>query len=70
MNDVVHKGVGWGVHKQRRDFGRIVFGSFKHSNGLSYTAYCEVKDRPEPIPVTIRNPHAMTLEEIVKEKNR
>jgi len=57
------KAVAWGAWKQRKDWGRIVFGFFKPCKELGITVLCDQGGR-DLVPVTIWNAHEMTLQEI------
>lgn len=57
------KAMAWGAWKQRRDWGRIVFGFFRPLKELGITVLCDQGGK-DLVPVTIWNAHEMTLQEI------
>lgn len=63
FNHVMVKAIAWGAWKQRRDWGRIVFGFFKPCKELGITVLCDQGGK-DLVPVTIFNAHEMTLQEI------
>ena len=68
FNHVMVKAIAWGAWKQRRDWGRIVFGFFRPCKELGITVLCDA-DGKDLVPVTIWNAHEMTLQEIAEYLN-
>jgi pyruvate/2-oxoglutarate dehydrogenase complex dihydrolipoamide acyltransferase (E2) component len=58
-----------GMHKIRRDVGRIVWGYFKHSKKIGTTCLVDVEGGKDLIPVTIWDAHTMTLLEFALKIN-
>ena len=63
FNHIMVKAVAWGAWKQRRDWGRIVFGFFKPCKEMGVTVLCDQGGK-DLVPVTIWNAHDMTVPEI------
>ena len=63
FNTIMVKAIAWGAWKQRRDWGRIVFGFFRPLKEMGITVLCDAGGR-DLVPVTIWNAHEMTLPEI------
>jgi len=58
-----------GMHKIRRDVGRLVWGYFKHSKKIGVTCLRDVEGGKDLVPVTIWDGHNMTLLEFAKKIN-
>lgn len=55
-----------GIHKARRDMGRISWGFFKRSKRLGFSVLVNVEGGSDLVPVTIWDGHTMTLLELAK----
>ena len=58
--------LAWAIYKQRRDIGRISWGSFKRSKKLGVTVLVDFQGGKDLIPVTVWDGHTMTIIEFAK----
>lgn len=63
MTHLVGHAMAKGLHKIRRDVGRIVWGYFRHSKRLGITVLVDIEGGKDLVPVTIWDGHNMTLKE-------
>lgn len=69
MTHICGYGLAIGMHKIRRDVGRIVWGYFKHSKSIGVTCLVCVEGGTDLVPVTLWDAHKMTLLEFAKAIN-
>ena len=61
---MIVKAMAWGVYKQRRDIGNIVWGWYQPAKKIGITVLCDSKGGKDLVPVTIWNAHELEVEEI------
>ena len=63
MTHVCGLGLAIGLHKIRRDVGRLVWGYFKHNKRIGTTILVDIEGGKDLVPVTLWNAHEMSLKE-------
>ena len=66
MTHVLTHAVAHGLHKMRRDVGRIPWGFFRASKKLGVTVLVDVEGGTDLVPVTIWDGHKMDIFEIAQ----
>jgi hypothetical protein len=66
MTHVAGFAIAIGLHKMRRDVGRIVWGFFKRSENIGVTILVDVEGGSDLVPITLFNAHEMTLIDFAK----
>jgi hypothetical protein len=57
------------LYKIRRDFGRLVWGYFRHENRLGTTCFVDIYGEKDLVPVTPWDAHELTLKEFAVKIN-
>ncbi len=66
MTHLLGHALGWGLHKMRRDVGRLTWGYFSHSKKLGITCLVDVEGGSDLVPITIFDAHTLTVIEFAK----
>jgi len=69
MTHIITLATAIGLHKIRRNIGKIVWGYFKHQKKIGVTILCDVEGGRDLVPVTLWDAHEMTLLELAKKIN-
>jgi len=66
MTAIFTLAAGWGLHKMRRDVGRLPWGFFRADKQMGVTVLVDVEGGKDLCPVTIWDAHKMTIIEVAK----
>ena len=66
LTHVFTKACAHGLAKNRRDIGHIQFGCFKALDTIDITVLAEVDGGQDLVPLTIKEPHKMSLLDLAK----
>jgi hypothetical protein len=66
---LISKGIAVGIHKMRRDIGRIKWGSFQRAEHLGLSVLVDVEGGKDLVPVTFWDAQDNSIQDIAKTCN-